>query len=170
MPPPLFGARCMAPQPRVLATDAVDDLARGVVGAVVDDDELVAVGGVVERQERLDEALDHQLLVAAGHEHGDERSIAEVEADARAHVARRGRERRRGEREMTEQEHQEDHEQPDDDHAARGLHAERAVEHRGEAREREQRPGGAGRPGVARGLRAHVTSGAPGWSDGCART
>ena len=137
-------------------TDPVDDRTGRVVRPVVDDDDLVAIGGVVEQQQRLEEPFDHELFVATGDQHAHERSVPEVEPTTRAHVARRRRQRRRGEREVPEEEDDEDDEQADDDDETRVLHVEGAVQDRREPREQQQGPRGARRTRVLVGS-AHRT-------------
>ncbi len=55
---------------------ARDDLRRGVGGAVVDDQDLVAVGRVVAGEDRLDAVADHVRAVADRHHYRDERRVA----------------------------------------------------------------------------------------------
>ena len=131
-------------QHRVWRTQLVEDRGRAVVGPVVDDDDLVAVVGVVEREQRGYEALDDELLVATGDHHGDERVIAPVEAGAAAHVPGCRRERRNGEGEVAEQEDEEQHGEEHHDDEARAGGAEQPEEQHGEAGEEQQRPRRAG--------------------------
>ena len=60
-------------QARVLPGEALEDLARAVVGVAVDGDDLHLAGGEAAGEERAERALDEAPLVVARHHDGDAR-------------------------------------------------------------------------------------------------
>ena len=81
--------------PRLALGDGLDELVRAVARGVRGDDDLDPVSRVVEREEVVEPALDHRLLVVGGDDDADGRLGRRVLRDPPlAHA----RERSRGER------------------------------------------------------------------------
>ena len=83
-------------QPHAVA-EALDELVRAVGRGVGGDDDLELVGRVVEREQVLEPALDHRLLVVGGDDHGHVR-LDRLLADAPRADARERRRPRAGRR------------------------------------------------------------------------
>ena len=71
------------PDARLACGDCLDELVRPVGRGVRGDDDLEAVGRVVEREEVLEATLDHRLLVVGGDDDADRRLPARVCATGR---------------------------------------------------------------------------------------
>ena len=70
--------------------EALHELVRAVGGGVGGDDELELVGRVVEREQVLEPALDHRLLVVGGDDHGHARLDRPFADRTSAHARERG--------------------------------------------------------------------------------